>query len=60
MVVLARRLAQELGAALVDDHRMVLSDVSLAQIREQVAVIAERMQSGDILPGSPRARRLFA
>lgn len=60
MVVLARRLAQELGAAVVDDHRVILSDISLAQIREQIAVIEDRMLSGDIAPGSPRARRLFA
>ena len=60
MVVLARRLAQDLGAAVVDDHRVILSDASLAQIREQIAAIEERMLSGDIQPGSTRARRLFA
>jgi len=60
MVVLARRLAQDLGAAVVDDHRVALSDASLAQIREQITAIESRMLSGDILPGSARARRLFA
>jgi len=60
MVILARRMAQTLGAALVDDHRVVLSDASLAQIREQIAALEERMLSGDILPGSAHARRLFA
>jgi len=60
MVVLARKLAHDLSAAVVDDHRVVLSDTSLAQIREQISVIESRMLAGDIQPGSPRARRLFA
>ena len=60
MVVLARRLAQDLGAAVVDDHRVILSDASLAQIREQITAIESRMMSGDMPPGSARARRLFA
>ena len=60
MVVLVRALAKELGATLVDDHRVVLSEGSLLQIREQVVAIAARMQAGDIQPGSARARRLFA
>jgi len=59
IVVLARRLAQELGAAVVDDHRVILSDASLAQIRAQIAAIERRMLAGDIQPGSPRAHRLF-
>jgi FtsZ-interacting cell division protein ZipA len=60
MVALARQLAQDLGAAVVDDHRVILSDASLAQIREQIAAIESRMLAGDILPGSKQARRLFA
>jgi hypothetical protein len=60
MVELARALATKLGATLVDDHHVVLGDASLMQIREQVAVIEARMLSGDIQPGSPRARRLFS
>lgn len=60
MVMLARRLAHDLGAAVVDDHRVILSDASLTQIREQIAAIESRMLSGNILPGSVQARRLFA
>lgn len=60
MLVLARRLAQDLGATVVDDHRVTLSDASLAQIREQIVAIESRMLAGDIEPGSARARRLFA
>ena len=60
MVALARRLAQELGAAVVDDHRVILSDASLAQIREQIVAIECRMLAAGIQPGSAQARRLFA
>ena len=60
MVDLARRLAQELGAMVVDDHRVFLSEASLAQIREQITAIESRMLSADIQPGSAQARRLFA
>ena len=60
MVVLARRLAQDLGAAVVDDHRVILSDASLAQIREQIVAIECSMLAADIQPGSAQARRLFA
>lgn len=60
MVLLARKLAQELGATVVDDHRVILKDASLAQIREQIVAIESRMLDGDIEPGSARARRLFA
>ena len=60
MVHLVRDLAKQLGATLVDDHRVVLGDGSLAQIREQVVAIEARMQAGDIQPGSARARRLFS
>lgn len=60
MVELARDLAKELGATMVDDHHIVLGETSILQIREQVAAIEARMLSGDIEPGSPRARRLFS
>ncbi len=60
MVELAQQLEQELGATVVDDHGVVLSEASLAQIREQITAIESRMLSADIQPGSAQARRLFA
>jgi FtsZ-interacting cell division protein ZipA len=60
MLALGRSLAQELRAALVDDHRVTLQDAALAHIRGQIAIIEKRMFSGDIVPGSAQARRLFA
>jgi FtsZ-interacting cell division protein ZipA len=60
MAVLARELAIDLRAGLVDDHRVSLGDASIAQIREQVASIESRMLAGKIAPGSVQALRLFA
>lgn len=60
MVVLARAIAMDLKAGLVDDHRVTLGDKAIAQIREQVASIESRMIAGKIAPGSAQALRLFA
>jgi hypothetical protein len=60
MAVLARQLAMDLRAAVVDDHRVALGEPGLAQIREQIAVLESRMLAGLITPGSPQARRLFS
>lgn len=60
MAVLARELAMDLRAGLVDDHRVALGDAAIAQIREQVAAIETRMLAGKIAPGSSQALRLFA
>jgi FtsZ-interacting cell division protein ZipA len=59
MAVLARELAMDLRAGLVDDHRVSLGDGAIAQIREQVAAIESRMLAGKIAPGSTQALRLF-
>lgn len=60
MAVLARQLAMDLRAALMDDHRVALGESGLALIREQVSAIENRMLSGNIVPGSAQARRLFS
>jgi FtsZ-interacting cell division protein ZipA len=60
MAELARAMAQEMRAALVDDHRVSLGDVAIAQIRERVAAVESRMLEGKIVPGSAQALRLFA
>ncbi len=57
---LARSLATDLRAALVDDNRVTLSDKALGHIREQVASIQGRMLAGQVVPGSAQALRLFA
>ena len=60
MVAVAQKLAQALGAAIVDDHRVALSELGLAQIREQIDTIETRMLAAEIVPGSAQARRLFS
>jgi FtsZ-interacting cell division protein ZipA len=60
MAVLARELANDLRAGLVDDHRVTLGEEAIAQIQEQVAAIESRMLAGKITPGSVQALRLFA
>ncbi len=60
MAVLARELAMDLKAGLVDDHRVSLGDAAIAQIREQVAAVEGRMLAGKVVPGSAQALRLFA
>jgi len=59
MARIARELARELQANLVDDHRVALTDPALAVIREQIIRVEEKMCANDIVPGSAQARRLF-
>ncbi|HEY6095339.1 MAG TPA: cell division protein ZipA C-terminal FtsZ-binding domain-containing protein [Gallionellaceae bacterium] len=60
LVTLARALAGDLRAEVVDDHRVPVQPAALTQIRARVAEIEERMLEGNIIPGSAQARRLFA
>lgn len=60
MAVLARQVAMDLRAAVVDDNRVALGEPGIAQIREQVAAIESRMLFGKVVPGSAQARRLFS
>ena len=59
MARIARELARELQANLVDDHRVALTDPALAVIREQIIRVETKMCANDIVPGSAQARRLF-
>lgn len=59
MKLAARRMAQTLDAALVDDNRRVLDDGALNAIREQVRTTAAALREVRIDPGSPRALALF-
>lgn len=60
MFELARKIGMELHAAVVDDHRVALSENAIAMIRGQVAAIESRMLEYPIVPGSAQARRLFS
>lgn len=60
MVRVAHELAKELQVNLVDDHRVVLTDHGLGQIRAQIDAVEAKMRDNGIAPGSAQARRLFA
>lgn len=60
MMQVARDLAEELQASVVDDHRVALSDHGLAHIRARIAGVETKMCSHGIEPGSAQARRLFS
>lgn len=60
MMHVARELAKELQVNVVDDHRVLLSDSSLAHIRTQIAEVEAKMRTQDIVAGSAQARRLFS
>ncbi len=60
MMHVAHELARELQVNVVDDHRVALSDNSLARIRAQIAEVEAKMLENGIVPGSAQARRLFA
>ncbi len=60
MAKLARQMAMDLRASVVDDSRVALGDTSIAQILEQIATIKSRMLAGKVVPGSAQARRLFS
>ncbi|MBI3902692.1 MAG: cell division protein ZipA C-terminal FtsZ-binding domain-containing protein [Nitrosomonadales bacterium] len=60
MAVLARQLAMDLHAAVVDDNHVALGEPGIAHIRKQISAIESQMQVGGIPPGSVQARRLFS
>ena len=60
MVEVARKMAKQFKASIVDDHRKTLGEDSLVLIREQITAIETKMTHGNIVPGSAQARRLFS
>lgn len=60
MAVLARQLAMNLHAVVVDDNGTALGEAGITQIGKQVAVIENEMLNGMVSPGSTQARRLFS
>jgi FtsZ-interacting cell division protein ZipA len=60
MIHAARELAKELQSSVVDDHRVLLNDSSLARIRAKITEVEAKMRAQGIVPGSAQARRLFS
>ena len=59
MKLAAKRMAQTLDAALVDDNRRPLTDAALGAIREQVGGTASALKAMNVDAGSARAQALF-
>lgn len=60
MVEVARKMAGQFKASIVDDHHKILGEDSFVLIREQITAIETKMTHGNIVPGSAQARRLFS
>ncbi len=60
MLRMARRLAESLDGALVDDNRAPLTDNELAFIRRKIAEFQTQMSASGIPAGGDTAKRLFA
>ena len=60
MIEQARKFAEVLHGAMVDDNRRPLSEVSLEPIRRQIGQYQEAMSKHQIPAGSPQALRLFS
>ena len=59
MIQIAQKMANSLGARLVDDNQKPLGDLQIEKIRQQLKVIHATMVARGILPGSPSSMRLF-
>ena len=60
MLATARQLSGALGGVLVDAQRAPLADAMVDAIRAKTAELQQRMRAAGIVPGSPRALRLFS
>ena len=60
MIEQARKFAEVLRGAMVDDNRRPLSEHSLEPIRQQIGQYQEAMANRQIPAGSPHALRLFS
>ena len=60
MLATARQLSGALGGVLVDAQRAPLADAMVDAIRAKTGELQARMNEAGIVPGSPRALRLFS
>ncbi|MFM9835407.1 MAG: cell division protein ZipA C-terminal FtsZ-binding domain-containing protein [Methylophilaceae bacterium] len=59
MVQVAQKMANSLGARMVDDNKKPLGDLQVEKIRQQLKVIHATMLARGVMPGSPSSARLF-
>jgi len=59
MVVIAQKMANSLGAQMVDDNQKPLGNLQVEKIRQQLKVIHAKMVARGVMPGSASSLRLF-
>jgi FtsZ-interacting cell division protein ZipA len=59
MVAIAQKMANSLGARMVDDNQKPLGDLQIEKIRQQLKVIHATMVARGVMPGSAGSQRLF-
>ena len=59
MIQIAQKMANSLGARMVDDNQKPLGDLQIEKIRQQLKVIHATMVARGVMPGSPSSERLF-
>jgi FtsZ-interacting cell division protein ZipA len=59
MITAAQKMANSLGARMVDDNQKPLGDLQIEKIRQQLKVIHATMVARGVMPGSASSMRLF-
>lgn len=59
MIAIAQKMANSLGARMVDDNQKPLGDLQIEKIRQQLKVIHATMVARAVMPGSTSSLRLF-
>ncbi len=59
MIATAQKMANSLGARMVDDNQKPLGELQIEKIRQQLKVIHATMVARGVMPGSPSSMRLF-
>ena len=59
MIIVAQKMADRLGANMVDGNKNPLGDVQINAIKQQLKVISSKMSARGIAAGSASSMRLF-
>jgi len=59
MIAIAQKMANSLGARMVDDNQKPLGELQIEKIRQQLKVIHATMVARGVMPGSATSMRLF-
>lgn len=59
MITIAQKMANSIGASMVDDNQKPLGELQIEKIRQQLKVIHATMIARGVMPGSTGSQRLF-